>query len=86
MKSVRALKRPKSSGAVALAAAVGAVHQDLQPRQIGLHRGCREVDVVPLQLAHTMVAPANLPRVRWRGGSAERIFSSIRASTLSESL
>ena len=66
--------------------AVGAVRQDFQPRQIGLDGGGHEVDIVPLQLAHTVVAAADLPGFRSFMGSWERIFSSIRASTLSESL
>ena len=41
--------------------AVGAVRQDFQPRQIGLDGGGHEVDIVPLQLAHTVVAAADLP-------------------------
>ena len=41
--------------------AVGAVHQDFQPRQVRLDGGGHKVDVVPLQLAHPVVAAADLP-------------------------
>ena len=77
---------PQQSRRNIAGSAVGAVRQDFQPRQIGLDGGGHEVDIVPLQLAHTVVAAADLPRVRSFMGSWERIFSSIRASTLSESL
>ena len=40
--------------------AVGAVHQDAEPGEVALHRGGHEIDIVPLQLAHAVVAAADL--------------------------
>ena len=40
--------------------AVGAVHQDVEPRQVALNGGGHEIDIVPLQLAHAVVAAADL--------------------------
>ena len=41
--------------------AVGAVHQDAQPRQIRVNGGGHEVDVIPLELLHAVMAAAQFP-------------------------